>query len=63
MAFLQDNINLIQLQCVSPSFHILMLLPQRTDLIEVTIQPQGVMQLFQTFSFRRLRCAAEIDGV
>lgn len=37
MAFLQDDRNPIQLQCVSPSFHILTVLPQRTDLTDVTL--------------------------
>lgn len=61
MSFLQDDINPIQLQCVSPSFHILIVLPQRTDLTEVAYchTAKGSYATIFAFSFRRLWCAAE----
>lgn len=62
MALLQDSIIPIRLHCVSPGFHIIIVLSQITDLTEIAYchVVTGVMQLFQDFSFRRLRCAAEI---
>jgi len=65
MAFLQDIINPIQIQCVSSRLHILMHLPQRTDLtdVSVAVQPQGIMKLYMTFSSKRFRCAAEMEHI